>query len=186
MCSEYWSNVIKTLLKRRKYLGDRFCFLDSLPKKQYGVVYPNTFSYKHTFEEMRIIDDVLFDVNILQKWYIDVVCPVCGKIIGFNHFEIHHTSYYPEVTTPVHKKCHLKIHYSDTYTYLRPPIGDGKDFRNHVKKLPNWITSAISETESKVTYSCPASCYPRPNLTFNRAAETEISVKYIILWRRTL
>ena len=176
MHSEYWYKVRKTLSNRNEYLHQRIRFLDSLPKKQHGHVFPNTFSYNRTFKEIDDINDVLRAIIRLQEWYIDDVCPVCGEAIGFNHYERHHTSYYPEITTTVHKKCHTAIHHTNSYTYLRPPDGDGKDFYNNVKKPDNWISSGIIIAN----IFAPASCYPPPNLNWNRAAKTQINIKYQI------
>ena len=112
------------------------------------------------------------------------LCQVCGKIIGSNPYENHHISYYPQASIPVHCKCHQKIHHTDLYTHLKPPNGDGKDFYNNVEKPDNWIISGIAGMELKVTRSAIASCYPKPNLNWNRAAKTEINIKYDLVYRK--
>lgn len=113
-----------------------------------------------------------------------VICEVCGKYVECGSATKHHISYYPELTIPVHHKCHQKIHHTDLYTHLKPPVGDSKDFYNSVKNPANWIESGIPGTELKVTYSALASCYPKPNLNWNRAAKTEIDKEYSIMYRK--
>ena len=113
-----------------------------------------------------------------------VICEVCGKYVECISATKHHISYYPELTIPVHHKCHQKIHHTDLYTYLKPPVGDSKDFYNNVKKPDNWIKSGINGAELKATHSARASCFPRPNLNWNRAAKTEIDIKYDIVYRK--
>jgi len=185
MHSEYWSKVIKTLSNRKEYLRQRVRFLDALPKKQYGHVFPNTFSYNETFREIDNLNDVLSEIHLLQEWYIDDVCPVCGEVIGFDYHEHHHISYYPEITIPVHKKCHITIHNTDSYPHLKRYFyGDGTYFYDGVKKPDYWIESGMHGHELKRVYSARASCYPRPNLNWNRAATTERDITYNITHRK--
>lgn len=115
-----------------------------------------------------------------------IICEVCGEHVDEHSMatEKHHISYYPETTILVHLECHYKIHHTNLYTHLKPLVGDSKDFYNGVKKPANWIESGIPGTELKVTYSAPASCYPKPNLNWNRAAKTEIDIEYIIVHRK--
>ena len=172
------------LLKRRKYLKDRIHFLNTLPKKSFGHVFPNTFSYNETFKEMDDIDDVLSDISEFLDRYISDVCCVCGETIGYDLYERHHISYYPEITILVHRECHYSIHHTNSYPDLKPLVGDSRDFYNGIKKPDNWIESGIPGHELKAVHSSLASCYPRPNLNWNRAAITEIYKEYEIIYRK--
>ena len=173
------------LLKRRKYLKNRIHFLDTLPQNRFPTdLVPNTFSYRTTFQEMTDIDDMLSDIREFLDRYIDDICCVCGEIIGHDLYEHHHISYYPEVVVPVHRECHHSIHHTNSHPYLKPPVGDSRDFYNGIKKPDNWIESGIPGTELKVTYSAIASCWPKPNLNWNRAAKTEIDIEYDIVHRK--
>ena len=115
-----------------------------------------------------------------------IICEVCGEHVDEYGVgtEKHHISYYPETIILVHRECHQKIHHTDLYTYLKPPGGDSKDFYNGVKKSANWIESGIIGAKLKVTYSALASCYPKPNLNWNRAAKTKIDIEYDIICRK--
>lgn len=57
-------------------------------------------------------------------------CIVCGREIESGKKEIHHISYpvedYPEVTIPLHKKCHHMVHHTNYYSGLKPRYGHSK------------------------------------------------------------
>jgi len=125
---------------------------------------------------------IVFYENFITTYNPDI-CELCGEYV-YKGAEKHHTSYYPEITILLHHKCHRKIHYTDLYPHLKPPNSDGKDFYNNVKKPDNWIKSGIKGMELKATHSARASCFPRPNLNWNRAAKTEIDIKYDIVYRK--
>lgn len=76
-------------------------------------------------------------------------CEVCGTRIiqaelssaaleylgvkGKDRFVIHHISYYPERVMVVCPECHSKIHHSDIYPKLKPPLGESKRFYGEQK-----------------------------------------------------
>ncbi len=64
-------------------------------------------------------------------------CIICGKEINDNNKEVHHISYpvkeFPEVTVPVHKKCHNIIHHTDYYEELQPRKGHSRIYYNDNK-----------------------------------------------------
>ena len=177
------------LLKRKKYLHNRIRFLDALPQNRishkYGVTFPNTLPYNVSFKEMHDINDMLSNINDYLDRYVSDVCLVCNKIIGHDFYERHHISYYPEITILVHQECHNKIHHTDDYPHLKRYFsGDGTDFYNDVKKPDYWVESGILGHELKCVYSARESCYPRPNLKWNRAVTTERDIKYDITYRK--
>ena len=173
---------------RRKYLSNRIRFLETLPEnrlsRKYSCTFPNTLPYRVTFREMTDINDILFDINNYLDRYICDVCLICNKIIGHDPHERHHISYYPETIILVHTKCHLRIHHSDSFPYLKPPTGDSRDFYNGIKKPDNFIESGILGGELKSVYSTRASVYPRPNLNWNRAAISENNINYGVIHRK--
>ena len=58
------------LLKRRKYLKNRIHFLDALPQNRFPTdLFPNTFLYRTTFQEMTDIDDMLSDPRVFRSLY---------------------------------------------------------------------------------------------------------------------
>ena len=56
-------------------------------------------------------------------------CSVCyAPILESEKSILHHVSYFPERTVPVHTMCHASIHHRFEYPHLRPPYGHAKKF----------------------------------------------------------
>ena len=84
------------------------------------------------------------EVNMSKKF-----CAVCGTIIldetlleqckgfldisGKEKAQIHHISYFPEITILVCNECHQRIHRTEKHHELKPPSGDSREFYNGSK-----------------------------------------------------
>jgi len=55
---------------------------------------------------------------------LDKLCTVCNNRMCVHNSVKHHISYFPEKIIDVHRSCHLKIHRTDSYPYLKPKDSD--------------------------------------------------------------
>lgn len=65
-------------------------------------------------------------------------CELCGAGEAIKH----HTSYFPEKTMFVCRKCHSKIHKAGKYPELNPPAGRSRDFHGY-KQDREWRIKAM-------------------------------------------
>ncbi len=84
-------------------------------------------NYSQVFCEvcrMEILDDYLIEP---AREYLGIIAE-SDKQDGRARIQVHHISYFPENKILVCRKCHTKIHHTDNYPDLKPPIGDSKKF----------------------------------------------------------
>lgn len=56
------------------------------------------------------------------------VCVLCNKKIPIQSVHVHHITYFPEKTIPLHASCHLRLHKGGSHSELLPPDGDSEKF----------------------------------------------------------